>query len=129
MTDAERQALNERIALAVGWTKETPSQSFDRRDVIHKQFLWIPPLGQYENEPLNTHPPDFTREWERAGPLLEELPDDVQIEITINSIPNIEGKFRCAFLRNLRMLGIGAGDTRIEAIAVAFDARKEGEKA
>ena len=123
MTNAERQALNKRIALAMGWTKETPSQSFDRRDVIHKQFLWIPPLGQYENEPLNTHPPDFTRKWEHAGPLLIELYKNNWRLCWGSGVFWMEPPPQITWDWH-----DGCAEEAPEAIAVAFDAWKEGEK-
>ena len=57
MTDADRQSLNERIALRLGYTYENG--------------LWNAPEGEplYGLKDL----PDFTREWKHAGPLLEDL--------------------------------------------------------
>ncbi|KKK96027.1 hypothetical protein LCGC14_2666890 [marine sediment metagenome] len=61
MTDAEREPLNERIALRLGWTFH-PENPFEER-WLHPSRLWS----------LHTHPPDFTRKWEHTGPLLIEL--------------------------------------------------------
>lgn len=60
MTDTERQALNERIALRLGW-----------RQWIKGRGDWIPP-GK-DSDSIQALPPDFCGEWEHAGPLQVEL--------------------------------------------------------
>ena len=104
MTDAEREPLNERIALRLGWTFH-PENPFEER-WLHPSRLWS----------LHTHPPDFTRKWEHAGPLLEEM---------FKELESIEPELA---LDDMRIIQEQSGCDLTEAIAVAFDAWREGEK-
>ena len=66
MTGTERQALNERIALAVGWIKGT----------LPYETIWASPEDSSSGRRLKLWKtqdklPDFTRKWEHAGPLLD----------------------------------------------------------
>lgn len=108
--------MNKEIALLSNWLQDT-SQKWTR---------WNNPnTRRWQN-----NPPDYEDDWGLTGPLLEELPDDVHIEITLNTIPNSEGngKFRCALVRNLTMLGVGVGDTRKAASAHAWYVWKKNER-
>ena len=126
MTDAERQALNERIALEVGWHYYPKYNS---------AYRWHEPYGKDAPKYYHENPPDFTRKWEHAGPLLVELCqefDDVTIEwFRSGDTSNTPQEVRL-FLRNDALFdtacvtrdGGSKDEDLTEAIAVAFDAWK-----
>ena len=62
MTDAEHQVLNRRIALKVGWHYYPKYNS---------TYRWREPYGKDAPKYYHGNPPDFTRKWEHAGPLLD----------------------------------------------------------
>ena len=105
MTDADRQSLNKRIALRLGYTYENG--------------LWNAPEGEplYGLKDL----PDFTREWKHAGPLLVKIAL-TRPEIEIRA-PNPKDEPWCL------IMGLTfKGNTLIEAIALAYDAWEEGKE-
>ena len=79
MTDAERTALNERIALLRGWTKETDEEC-EEQGWKNPSYMrgWFDPTGEWQHRP-----PNYLDEWEHAGPLLGELTSKYR-EITIH---------------------------------------------
>ena len=96
MNDTERKDLNKRIALRLGYTYENG--------------LWNAPEG----EPLYglKDPPDFTREWNHAGPLLVELFKD-DAELALDEILLVQEQDECDL---------------IEAVAVVWDTWEEAKQ-
>jgi len=117
MTGTERQALNERIALAVGWIKGT----------LPYETIWASPEDSSSGRRLKLWKtqdklPDFTRKWEHAGPLFAKLISvyggiiraSARVELQLDEI-----------LRLKKQAPENIDTLTIEAIAVAFDAWKE----
>lgn len=112
MTDPERQALNERIALRLGWQYKIPCGSKT------KTKYWKLPSPRPGKINWFEHPPDYTRDWEHAGPLLIEL---------------YRNNWRLCYGSEVFWMESGTQTTwddgyaeeAPEAIALAFDARKE----
>ncbi|KKL14787.1 hypothetical protein LCGC14_2512150 [marine sediment metagenome] len=118
MTDAEHQALNERIALRLGWYKEPAISITTEGPVWH----WLPKQRKRQLFHFQYSPPDFTRKWEHAGPLFAKLISvyggiiraSARVELQLDEI-----------LRLKKQAPENIDTLTIEAIAVAFDAWKE----